>query len=141
MGFLVSSIKVLILSPGRSGDANSVDQRWDPHTKAITSLGPPGGVCGHDIKAPCPGLPKAEMMPLAILNPPSALHFDPQQIWAPLSVPDLAPLRTRPSLARTPERQAGVGDSFLQPCQDLSGLKALMTWMSWGTSAPFRVLP
>ena len=140
MGFLVSSIKVLILSPGRSGDANSVDQRWDPHTKAITSLGPPGGVCGHDIKAPCPGLPKAEMMPLAILNPPSAFHFNSQQVWVLPSHPDFSPLKIRPTPARTPERQAGVGGSLPQPCQGLPGLRAVMPWMSWGPGAPLRIL-
>ena len=34
MGFLISSLKDLILSPGRSGDALCVDQRRDPHIKA-----------------------------------------------------------------------------------------------------------
>ena len=34
MGFLIISLRDCILSPGRSGDAPCVDQRWDPHIKA-----------------------------------------------------------------------------------------------------------
>ena len=137
----VSLIKVLILSPGSSGDAPCVDWRWDSHTKAVTASRPSGRVCGHEVRAPCPGFPRAEMMPLAILNPLSALHFDSQQVWVPPSHLDIAPLRSRPSLARTPERQVGVGGSFPQPCWGLQGLRTLMTWMSWGPRAPHRVPP
>ena len=64
----MSSLKVLIFSPGRFGDAPCVDRRQGPHTKAITSLGSQREVCGHDITAPSPGLPRAEMMPWAFLN-------------------------------------------------------------------------
>ena len=64
----MSSLKVLILSPDRFGDAPCVDWRQGPHTKAITSLGSQREVCGHDIRAPSPGLPRAEMMPWAFLN-------------------------------------------------------------------------
>ena len=34
MGFLTSSLRNLVLSPGRSGDAPCVDQRRDPHVKS-----------------------------------------------------------------------------------------------------------
>ena len=34
MGFLISSLRDLILISGRSGDAPCVDQRRDPHIKA-----------------------------------------------------------------------------------------------------------
>ena len=136
----MSSLKVLILSPGRSQDAPCVDWRRNPHAKAVTALRPPGGICGHDIRAPSPGLPRAEMMPWAFLSPPSALHFDSQQVWVPPSHPDLAPHRTRLSPARTPERQAGVGGSFLQPCQGLPGLRALTTWMSGSQAMPVLLI-
>ena len=83
-----------------------------------------------------PRASQAEMMPLAILNLLSAFHFDSQQAWVLPSHADFSPLKIRPSLARTPERQAGVGGSLPQPCQGLPGLRAVMTWIVLGPQSP-----
>ena len=63
MGFPVSSLKVLILSPGRSGDAPCVDRRQGPHTKAITSLGSLRGSLQTRHQGSMPRASQAEMMP------------------------------------------------------------------------------
>ena len=63
MRFPVSSLKVLILSPGRSGDAPCVDRRQGPHTKAITSLGSSRGSLQTRHQGSLPRASQAEMMP------------------------------------------------------------------------------
>ena len=63
MGFPVSSLKVLILSPGRSGDAPCVDRRQGPHTKAITTLGSLRGSLQTRHQGSMPRASQAEMMP------------------------------------------------------------------------------
>lgn len=123
-------------------DAPCVDPRPDPHTKVFTVLRPPGGIYGQHIRPPSPGLPRAEMIPRGSLSPPLATHFPSQMVGPIPRPPDLGPLRPRPSPARTPEREAGVGGGAYShsPASGLSGLTAGPTWMPCGLRVPLTVV-